>query len=272
MLLKDKIEEAKAYIQRLTDYKPEVGLVLGSGLGDLGNAVQEAIIIPYREISFFAQSTVESHIGQLVIGRLEGKTVIVMQGRLHYYEGHSMEAITFPIRVMKALGVKELIITNTSGGINNAYKPGDIMVISDHINMIGTNPLIGPNYEELGVRFQDLTHAYPADLRKIAHRAAANQGITLQEGVYVGWMGPTFETPAEIRMMRMIGGDAVGMSTIPEVIVANHAGLNVLALSCVCNMAAGILPDPVTAEEVYEGANQLKGILTEIVRAILQSL
>ncbi|AJY77717.1 purine-nucleoside phosphorylase [Paenibacillus beijingensis] len=266
----DRIDRAKTYIQRLTGYRPTVGLILGSGLGDLGHEIEEAIKIPYDEIPFFSSTTVESHAGLLVIGKLEGKVVVAMQGRFHYYEGHSMDAITFPVRVMKALGVERLLITNSSGGVNESYQAGDVMVVSDHINLTGVNPLIGPNDGRLGVRFPDLTNAYCADLRRLAHETAAAQGLRMHEGVYVGWAGPTFETPAEIRMTRIVGGDAVGMSTIPEVIVANHAGMKVLALSCVCNMAAGILPGGLTAEEVFEAAQELKGRLIGLVRAILK--
>nr|WP_025701261.1 purine-nucleoside phosphorylase [Paenibacillus forsythiae] len=270
MELKDRIDHAKAYIQRLTDDRPEVGLILGSGLGDLADEMEDAIKIPYHEIPFFSRTSVESHAGLLVIGRLEGKAVIAMQGRFHYYEGHSMDAVTFPVRVMRALGTERLLITNSSGGVNESYQTGDVMIISDHINLMGANPLVGPNDDRLGVRFPDLTNAYCPDLRRLAHQAAADQGIGLQEGVYVGWSGPSFETPAEVRMTRILGGDAVGMSTIPEVIAANHAGMKVLALSCVCNMAAGIMPGELTSEEVFEAARGLKGKLTGLVRGILK--
>lgn len=272
MSLVQQIEQAKQYITQLTSIQPEIGLILGSGLGDLANAIEDRTVIPYGSIPHFAVSTVESHAGQLVIGRLEGRTVVAMQGRFHYYEGHSLAAVTFPIRVMKALGVSKLIITNASGAVNESYNPGDLMLISDHINLTGVNPLIGPNEPELGVRFPDMSDAYSKELRAIARKVAADQGIALQEGVYAGWMGPAFETPAEIRMIRVLGGDAVGMSTVPEVIVASHAGLKVLAVSCVCNMAAGILEQPITAEEVFEAAAKAAQKFSVFVRGALRSI
>lgn len=268
----EHIEEARDYILQQTDYRPTIGLILGSGLGGLAGEIEEAVVIPYGSIPHFAQSTVESHAGQLVIGKLEGKIVVAMQGRFHYYEGHSPAAVTFPVRVMKAIGVHDLIITNACGAINESFQPGDLMVISDHINMMGINPLIGPNDERLGVRFPDMSAAYHPELRAFARKVADKQQIDIQEGVYVSWSGPAFETPAEIRMMRIVGGDAVGMSTVPEVIVANHAGLRVLAISCICNMAAGILPQPITADEVFEAAGNARNKFAALLKGILQEV
>lgn len=268
----EHIQEARDFILTQTEYRPTVGLILGSGLGGLAGEIEEAVVIPYSDIPHFARSTVESHAGQLVIGRLESKTVVAMQGRFHYYEGHSPAAVTFPVRVMKAIGVEDMIITNACGAINESFNPGDLMVISDHINMMGSNPLIGPNDERLGIRFPDLSAAYHPELRELARQVAAKQQIDIQEGVYVSWSGPAFETPAEIRMMRIVGGDAVGMSTVPEVIVANHAGLRVLAICCICNMAAGILPQPITAEEVFEAAGSARNKFAALLQGILQEL
>ena len=252
MKLVDKINDVQHFITGKTTIKPEIGLILGSGLGVLADEITEAVTIPYEEIPHFPVSTVEGHKGQWVIGKLNGKSVVAMQGRFHFYEGYSLEEVTFPVRVMKAMGVKTLLITNASGGIQLNYEPGDLMIIKDHLNLTGNNPLIGPNDESFGVRFPDMSTAYDPELRNVARKVAAENEIDVKEGVYVGLTGPSYETPAEIRMLRILGADAVGMSTVPEVIVARHSGIRVLGISCISNMAAGILPQPLSHQEVME--------------------
>ncbi|RAL26521.1 purine-nucleoside phosphorylase [Thermoflavimicrobium daqui] len=267
-----QIKEAAKAIESKSKVTPRVGLILGSGLGVLAEEIQEPVKIPYEEIPHFPVSTVEGHVGQLVLGKLEGQSVVVMQGRFHLYEGHELSSVTFPIRVMKELGVETILVTNAAGGVNESFEPGDLMIIRDHINLMFRNPLIGPNDPELGPRFPDMSQAYDPKLRELAKQVAVQQGISIQEGVYAGFLGPTYETPAEIRMVRKIGGDAVGMSTVPEVIVARHAGIRVLGISCISNMAAGILPQPLSHEEVMETAEQVKEKFIGLVRGILKSL
>ncbi|AKF95356.1 purine-nucleoside phosphorylase [Brevibacillus laterosporus] len=267
-----KILEAKAFIEeKLTD-KPTIGLVLGSGLGVLADEIEEATVIPYNEIPHFTKSTVVGHKGQLVIGKLKGKQVVAMQGRFHYYEGHELEAVVFPIRVMKAIGVETIIVTNAAGGVNESYKPGDLMLISDHLNLTYRNPLIGGNDESLGARFPDMSEAYSKRLRKLSKEIAATLGIQLQEGVYAGLLGPSYETPAEIRMLRILGGDAVGMSTVPEVIVARHMNIEVLGISCISNMAAGILDQPLSHDEVMETTEKVKAEFLSLVKGVIEKM
>ncbi|GIO28510.1 purine-nucleoside phosphorylase [Ornithinibacillus bavariensis] len=267
-----KIKEASNYIENKINVKPEMGLVLGSGLGVLAEELTDTTVIPYQEIPYFPESTVFGHKGQLVIGMLEGRQVLVMQGRFHYYEGYSMQQVTFPMRVMKELGIKSLLVTNAAGGINESFHPGDLMIISDHINNMGTSPLIGPNDEKLGARFPDMSESYDKEYIRYALECAKEIGIQVQTGVYVGNTGPAYETPAEIRMLRTLGGDAVGMSTVPEVIVANHAGMRVLGISCISNMAAGILDQPLTHDEVIETTNKVKQDFLNFVKRIVRSL
>lgn len=266
------IEQAAQFLQTKFPASPQIGLILGSGLGVLAEEIEHAVKIPYGEIPNFPVSTVEGHAGQLVYGQLEGATVLAMQGRFHYYEGYSLDKVTFPIRVMKALGVEQLIVTNAAGGVNETFQPGDLMIISDHINNMGTNPLIGPNDSALGVRFPDMTEAYSKRLRKLAQDVASRLGIRVQEGVYVANTGPSYETPAEIRMIRAIGGDAVGMSTVPEVIVARHANMEVLGISCISNMAAGILDQPLTHDEVIETTEKVKADFLRFVKAMVREM
>src|SRR5690606_31197616 len=232
------IMEAKDYILSKTDQQPTIGMILGSGLGSLADEIENAIVIPYNEIPHFARSEAVGHANELVIGQLMGKTVVAMKGRFHYYEGFSLDEVTFPVRVMKALGVENLLITNACGAVNTSFKPGDLMLITDHINLVGTNPLIGMNNPEVGTRFPDMSEVYNKALRGIASDIAKDKNITLHDGVYAWWSGPTYETPAEIRMIRTLGADAVGMSTVPEAIVANHGGMKVLGISCLTNMAS----------------------------------
>ncbi|MFE8702602.1 purine-nucleoside phosphorylase [Cytobacillus sp. FJAT-54145] len=266
-------------IQRATDFlkgnykgEPKIGLILGSGLGVLAEEIEDAVKVPYSEIPDFPVSTVEGHAGQLVFGTLNGVAVVAMQGRFHYYEGYSFEQVTFPVRVMKELGVKTVIVTNAAGGVNESFSPGDLMLISDHINNMGSNPLIGPNDSRLGVRFPDMSEAYSKSLRTMAKEIATRLSIQVKEGVYVGNTGPSYETPAEIRMLRVIGGDAVGMSTVPEVIVARHSGLEVLGISCISNMAAGILDQPLNHEEVIETTEKVKENFLRFVREIVKEI
>ncbi|GHV44018.1 purine nucleoside phosphorylase [Spirochaetia bacterium] len=267
-----KAEETIRYIRGKTALQPETGLVLGSGLGALGEKLEDPVIFPYEELPHFLKSTAPGHKGRLIIGGLKGKTVLCMQGRFHYYEGYTMPQITYPVRVMKRLGVKTLVLTNACGGLKKDFSPGDLMLITDHINFMGMNPLIGPNEDDFGPRFQDMTTAYTPALRELARKTAAELGIPLREGVYLGYSGPSFETPAEIRLFQSFGASAVGMSTVPEAIVARQSGLDLLAISCVTNLAAGILDQPISGEEVIEAANKAGGkfirLLTEIIGKI----
>lgn len=272
MITVAQIKEAVSFINEKIHTAPEIGLILGSGLGVLAEEIEQKTIIPYETIPHFPVSTVEGHAGNLVIGMLEGKQVAAMQGRFHYYEGYSLDEVTLPVRVMKEIGVKTLIITNAAGGINEHFSPGDLMLICDHINLTGTNPLIGQNDEALCVRFPDMSHAYSDRLRTLAKQVAEKLNMPLQEGVYVGNSGPSYETPAEIRMMRFLGGDAVGMSTVPEVIVARHAGLEVLGISCISNMAAGILDEPLSHEEVIETTEKVKEKFTRLLKNIIKEM
>lgn len=269
---KIQIERAASYIKDRLTTVPKIGLILGSGLGVLAEEINNPITLPYHEIPEFPVSTVEGHAGQLVIGDLEGVQVVAMQGRFHFYEGYSLDKVTFPVRVMKEIGVETVIVTNAAGGVNTSFKAGDLMLITDHINNMGQNPLIGPNNPEFGVRFPDMSTAYCPTLRGKAKEVAARLGITLQEGVYVGNTGPSYETPAEVRMIRTLGGDAVGMSTVPEVIVARHAGLKVLGISCISNMAAGILDQPLTHDEVMETTEMVKTSFLSLVKGTVKDI
>ncbi|MDR0469566.1 MAG: purine-nucleoside phosphorylase [Peptococcaceae bacterium] len=271
-MLPEYIDDTVSFIRSKTAMQPIIGVVLGSGLGAFGEMLEEACIIPYDEVPHFAVSTAPGHKGRLIIGKMAGKTLLCMQGRFHYYEGYTMQQVTYPVRVMKALGIDTLILTNSSGGLNPDFQAGELMLITDHINNMGVNPLIGPNEDSFGTRFPDMTMAYSKELKQIARDAAIAEGVDLKEGVYVAFTGPSYETPAEIRMWQKLGASAVGMSTVPEAIVASHSRLKLLALSCVTNLAAGILDVPLTGEEVIEVANQtgkkFTGLLTEIVARI----
>ncbi|OYD09779.1 purine-nucleoside phosphorylase [Paludifilum halophilum] len=264
-----KVEAAKEWIEANTSHRPELGLILGSGLGDLAHDVEKADVIPYSEIPHFPESTVEGHAGQLVIGQLSGKTVVAMQGRFHFYEGYTQREVVFPVYVMKALGVKTLIATNACGGMNTSFRPGDLMLIEDHINMTGSNPLIGPNDSRFGPRFPDMSTAYDPELREVAGRVAQQQGTRLQSGVYAGISGPAYLTPSELIMLRHLGGDAIGMSTVPEVIAARHAGLRTLGISCITDMAIGEELEPLTHEQVVETADRTKPVFIRLVKGIV---
>jgi len=271
-LTASQIREAADYIRERTSERPEVGLIMGSGLGVLGEQLTEFVTIAYRDIPHFPISTVEGHAGELLIGKLEGRSVLLMRGRFHMYEGYGPELTAFPVRVMKALGVRVLVVTNAAGGINLAFGSGDLMLISDHLNLTGRNPLIGPNDNELGARFPDMSEAYSKRLRAIAGQTARELGFELREGVYAGLLGPSYETPAEIRMLRTLGADAVGMSTVAEVITARHAGLEVLGISCISNMAAGILDQPLSHEEVMETTERVKSRFIGLILALIPQL
>jgi purine-nucleoside phosphorylase len=251
---------------------PSVGLILGSGLGDFAETLENRTSIPFDELPHFPHSTVPGHAGKLVLGESAGVQVAVLQGRVHFYEGYTMPELTYATRVLGCLGIRQLIVTNAAGGVNEIFRPGDLMLITDHINLTGTNPLIGPNIEELGVRFPDMSEAYNVEMRGLALKAAAKLGIELRQGVYVGFTGPSYETPAEIRMSRILGADAVGMSTIPEVIVANHMGIRVLGISCITNMAAGILPRKLTHAEVIETTAKVQQQFIALLQKIVPAL
>ncbi|MEM7346699.1 MAG: purine-nucleoside phosphorylase [Chloroflexota bacterium] len=273
----DMFQEAADYIKSQTRHQPEIGLILGSGLSPLADDITEADYIPYGDIPHFPVSGVHGHAGRLVIGDLGGKSVLVMQGRTHFYEGYSAQQITLPVRVMKLLGVKTLLVTNAAGGVNPGFKAGDLMLITDHINMVGmagSSPLRGPNIEELGLRFPSMTHAYDLELIALTQRVAQQQAIDLQEGVYVCLAGPSFETPAEIRFLHTIGGDAVGMSTAHEVIVANHSSIRVLGISSITNVCIHQTTSTVetTHEEVLETGKIIVPTLMKLIRGILAEI
>lgn len=267
-----KTEQAAQAIREGITGEPKIGLVLGSGLGILAEEIEGAESVDYGEIPHFPVSTVEGHAGRLVVGQLESQPVVAMQGRFHFYEGYGMQEVTFPIRVMKALGVETLIVTNAAGGIHTDFEAGDLMLIRDHLNLMFTNPLIGRNHPEWGVRFPDMSEAYDPLYRQLAKRVAEAEGIPLREGIYAGMTGPSYETPAEIRMLRKMGADAVGMSTVPEVIVARHGGMRVIGISCISNMAAGILPQPLSHNEVMETAERVKPRFTRLVKGLIKEI
>ncbi len=271
-MLVSKINETTQYIRSQTDLAPTIGLILGSGLGGLAAEITNATEIKYQDIPHFPISTIEGHAGQLVLGELEGKKVVAMRGRFHHYEGYTLREVTYPVRVMQKLGIKTLLVTNAAGGINTDYAPGDLMVIKDHINLMGDNPLVGTNLDEFGPRFPDMSEAYSRVLGKLAEEVAKEAGFKLKKGVYVGLKGPSYETPAEIQYLRAIGVDAVGMSTVPEVIVANHGGLKVLGISCITNMAAGVLDVKLSHQEVMETAERVQNQFIALVKGVIARL
>ena len=266
-----RIDEAAAKVLAVCG-KADIGVILGSGLGDYAEALEDAVKLPYSEIPGYPRSTVAGHAGMWCCGTLYGKRVVMMQGRFHYYEGYGMKDVTLPVRVMQKIGVKTLIVTNAAGGVNLGYHPGELMVIGDIFSMTAQNPLIGPNLDAFGPRFPDMSCAFDKELRALAHECANEQGFVLREGVYAQMTGPTYETPAEIRMLRTLGADAVGMSTVPEVIVARHGGMRVLGISCITNMAAGILDQPLNHAEVTETANRVKGQFRNLLDRIIEKM
>jgi purine-nucleoside phosphorylase len=267
-----RAESAAQFLLGQTPLRPAIGLVLGSGLGGFADELSEATRIPYANIPFFPRSTAVGHAGQMVIGKIDDVSVAAMQGRVHLYEGYSAQEVTFPTRVFGSMGIRALILTNAAGGINLEYKQGALVVIADHLNLQGHNPLVGPNDDRWGVRFPDMTQAYWKLYRDIVLMAAHRLGQTVYQGVYAGLLGPSYETPAEIRYLRAIGADLVGMSTIPEVIVARHLGIKVLAISCVTNMAAGISNEVLNHEEVLKTADRVKGDFVALLRAVLPGI
>lgn len=267
----EKANKAASYIKEQGVEEVEVGLILGSGLGELADEIENPIVIAYEDIPSFPVSTVEGHAGQLVYGLLGGKKVLALQGRFHYYEGYTMGEVTFPVRVMSSLNAHSIIVTNAAGGVNEDFEPGDLMMITDHINFTGTSPLIGPNDEENGPRFPDLSQAYDKEYQSFIEESAKELDLPLKKGVYMGFTGPTYETPAEVRMARIMGGDAVGMSTVSEVIVARHAGLRVAGISCITNLAAGMGAE-LNHEDVIEVSTRIRSSFKELIVSLLGKL
>jgi purine-nucleoside phosphorylase len=269
----DRIEQAAESVRsRIGDAPPDVAIVLGSGLGEFASALRDAVTCAYTEIPHWPASAVVGHAGQLVVGTLRGRRVAALSGRAHFYEGHDLRTVTFPTRVLGRLGITALILTNAAGGINLAFEPGTLMLIEDHINLMGSNPLVGPTDDRLGPRFPDMTEVYSRRLRTIADSAARAAGVTLARGVYAALHGPSYETPAEIRYLRTIGADAVGMSTVPEAIVARHMGLEVLGVSCITNPAAGVLPHPLVHDEVMAVARRVRAEFCALLEGIVERL
>jgi purine-nucleoside phosphorylase len=268
----DRIEQTATHIRARCGAVPDTAVVLGSGLGDFADRLLDAVATPYGDLPHWPASTVIGHSGTLVIGNIGTRRVAALAGRAHLYEGHDLATVVFAVRVMGRLGVKQVILTNAAGGINTSFAQGALMIIDDHINLLGSNPLIGPNDERLGTRFPDMSEVYSSRLRGIADEAAAAVGVPVTHGVYVATQGPSYETPAEIRHFRTIGADAVGMSTVPEAIAARHMGLEVLGISCITNMAAGVLPGPLNHEEVMDTARRVRGSFIALLEGILARL
>lgn len=268
----DDVLDAVQSIRRKTDIKPDIGIILGTGLGDFPNMLTIDSIIPYETIPHFPVSTVQSHKGNLIIGHIAEKNVVVMQGRFHYYEGYTLQEVTFPIRVLKELGVKTLIITNAAGGMNATYEKGDIAVIDDHLNLTGLNPLIGPHDERLGLRFPDMSCPYDPKLKEIMYQAARDEGVALKRGVYYWVMGPCLETPAEYKFMHMSGADLVGMSTVPEVIVAVQCGMRILGLSCVTDLCIPEALQPVDINEIIKTAEEAGPKMDHIIKRFIEKI
>jgi purine-nucleoside phosphorylase len=265
----EKVVAAAEYVRGQSPVTPSIGVILGSGLGEFASSVGKPASIGYEQIPHWPASNVVGHEGRVVIGGVADHVVAVLAGRAHFYEGHDLRTVTFATRVLGVLGVKTLIITNAAGGVNTRFKPGTLMVIDDHINLIGSNPLIGPNDDRFGPRFPDMSEVYSSRLRQLADAAAAKLGLPVEHGVYAAWHGPSYETPAEIRLLRMIGADAIGMSTVPEAIVARHMGIEVLGISCITNFAAGVLPQPLDHNEVLETARRVRREFMGLLQAVI---
>lgn len=265
----DNVKQAADAIAAKVHRVPDVAIVLGSGLGDFAGTLADPVSLPYRELPHWPASNVVGHEGRLVVGQARGKTVAALSGRCHAYEGHDLKTVTFAVRAIGVLGVKTLILTNAAGGINTGFLQGALMIIDDHINLMGGNPLVGPNDDRFGPRFPDMTEVYSSRLRAIADEAGRGVGLLLPHGVYAALLGPSYETPAEIRYLRAIGADAVGMSTVPEAIAARHLGMSVLGISCIANMAAGIVPQPITAEEVIETTSRVRAEFIGLLEGVL---
>jgi len=272
MELQKQIRAAADYILARTAYRPTIGMILGSGLGDFADTLEDAVRIPYCEIPNFPVPTAPGHAGALVFGKKMGKEVVALQGRIHFYEGLSQQKITLPVRVLAALGVKQLVLTNAAGGVNTTFDPGTLMLISDHINFSGANPLVGPNLDDFGPRFPDVTDLYCTALRSRIKAAAARADIKLQEGVYMMFSGPNYETPAEVRMAKIVGADAVGMSTVPEALVASHCGMEVVGISCITNIAAGLSDQKLDHSEVLEIAEKVHDTFQKLLDVVLTVL
>lgn len=272
MTMMDHIREAATFVGSKSKLRPTLGVVLGSGLGGFADGLSELTSLPYEEIPHFPRSSVTGHKGRLLAGTFEGVPLYVMSGRVHAYEGYPASDVVFPARVLGTLGVKTLILTNAAGAVNTAFKPGELMIISDHINLTGLNPLVGPELLELGQRFTDLSAAYDPKLAETCDQAARRIGLNLRKGVYAAFLGPSFETPAEIRMVRTLGADAVGMSTVLETIAAQQMGVRVLGISCISNMAAGILPQKINHLEVMEIGRQVQAVFTELMSSLLPAV
>jgi purine-nucleoside phosphorylase len=270
--LYERAEHAARIIRARAKSEPRVGIVLGSGLGAFANDFEEAVTIPYQDIPGFGRSTAVGHAGQLVIGKIQEVPMLAMQGRLHHYEGYSLEEVTFPIRTFKLLGLKTIILTNASGGINVEFSPGTLMVITDHLNLMGDNPLIGPNDERFGPRFPDMSAVYSPELQQIVMEEAREIGLDVRRGVYAALAGPSYETPAEIHLFRNFGADAVGMSTVPEAIVARHMNMEVLGISCITNLAAGVTDEPISHEDVIETGNRVAATFTQLLKRVVVRL
>jgi len=267
----DRVREAASYIKSKLNNKPQLAIILGSGLGPFADQIEDAVVIDYNDIPGFPVSTVEGHAGKLVCGTISGRNVLAMKGRFHYYEGYEISQVVFHIRVFKLLGINNILVTNAAGGINTEFTPGDLMLITDHISFFAPSPLRGINIDEFGPRFPDMCEAYSKKLISIAEDAACKLNINIKKGVYAFAQGPMFETPAEIRALRVLGADAVGMSTVPEVIAARHAGMRILGISCITNMAAGILDQPLNHEEVMVTAKSVENNFSTLVKSIIEN-
>ena len=268
----NKLQESVNFIRTKSSAKPKIGVILGSGLGAFVQDVEVEATIPYKDIPHFSPPTVEGHSGNLIFGKVDGQSIVVLQGRNHFYEGHSMDSVVFPTRTLAMLGVETLILTNSAGGFGEDMQAGDFMIIEDHINLMGTNPLMGPNIKELGPRFPDMTEAYDKRLIQVMEQVLQKQGTRYHKGIYCGVSGPTYETPAEVRYLKLIGGKAVGMSTVPETIAANHLGLRVSALSCITNLAAGISTQKLSHNEVTETAKRVELQFTSFLKEFITNI
>lgn len=268
----EEITKAAQYVQSIKKTKPQIGIVLGSGLGVFVDQIEDKTVIPYSDIPFFRKTTVEGHEGRLILGKVKGVEVVALQGRLHAYEGLPMEEVVFPIRLLSLLGINTLMLTNAAGGVNLNYSPGDLVIIEDHINLMGKNPLIGPNNNEMGPRFPDMSHAYNVELIDNMKKVSADLGYKIHTGVYAGVLGPTYETPAEIKMIRLLGADMVGMSTVPECIAANHLGLKVCGISCITNMGAGIINQTLKHEDIKHEAAKAMNHFTALINGTIEKL
>lgn len=267
-----KIREAVEAIQSRTQIRPEIGIILGSGLGSVAESITDGTVIPYTEIPHFHGTSVEGHAGKMILGNFQGIPTVFLQGRFHRYEGYSMTDVVFPTRTICGLGIQTLILTNAAGGVNTRFRPGDLMLIEDHLNLMGDNPLMGPNLAQLGPRFPDLSEAYSAQCLSVFKKCAEEMSIAVHQGVYAGLLGPTYETPAEIRMFRILGADAVGMSTVPESIAANHLGVRVAGVSCITNLGAGLSPQKLTHQEVIENSRASAAKLKKLLESAVPRL